>query len=69
MQNYEILINWSQEDDCFVAAIPELKGCIAHGQSEYEALTNIIHAKELWISTAKEYGEEIPKPSKELLFV
>lgn len=69
MQNYEILISWSQEDDCFIAAIPDLKGCLAHGNSEHEALTNIIKAKDLWIATAKEFGDAIPKPKEELIFV
>jgi predicted RNase H-like HicB family nuclease len=68
MENFEILIYWSNEDDCFVAEIPELPGCMAHGDSDMEALQNINKAKMLWIKTAKEDGVEIPKPKGKLMF-
>lgn len=31
MNKYEIIIFWSADDNAFVAEIPELKGCMAHG--------------------------------------
>jgi len=31
MDRYEIIIYWSAEDDAFVAEVPELPGCMAHG--------------------------------------
>ena len=68
MYYYEILMYWSKEDNCFLAEIPELDGCVAHGENEYEALKNINQAKELWLETSKEFGEEIPIPKGRLFF-
>ena len=69
MDKYEILIYWSQEDEAFVAEIPELPGCMAHGKTQEEALGNIKQAMNLWIDTAKEFGDPIPKPmSRKLVF-
>ena len=53
MENkYEIIIFWSDEDSVFVADVPELPGCMAHGSSHAEALANAEEAAELWIATA-----------------
>jgi predicted RNase H-like HicB family nuclease len=65
---YEIIMYWSEEDDCYIAEIPELSGCIAHGNTEYEALEKVNQAKELWIKTAEEFGDEIPEPKGRLVF-
>lgn len=62
MHKYEIIIYWSAEDEVFVAEIPELPGCAAHGKTPDEALTNSKQAIQLWIDTAKEFGDPIPKP-------
>jgi predicted RNase H-like HicB family nuclease len=62
MQRYEIIIYWSNEDDVFVAEAPELPGCMAHGDSEEAALKNIKEAVQLWIDTAREFGDPIPEP-------
>jgi predicted RNase H-like HicB family nuclease len=62
MYNFEIILYWSNTDNCFIAEIPELKGCIAHGNSEIEALENVNKAKALWIETALEFGDNIPQP-------
>jgi hypothetical protein len=32
MSKYEVIIHWSEEDESFIADVPELPGCIAHGQ-------------------------------------
>lgn len=68
MYNFEIILYWNKEDNCFVAEIPELPGCIAHGKDEFEALNNVKSAKELWIETAKEFGDSIPEPKGKLFF-
>ena len=53
MNKYEIIIFWSESDNSFIAEIPELKGCIAHGESHDEALKEVkIVAKE-WLAIAK----------------
>lgn len=62
MYKYEVIIYWSTEDDVFVAEIPELPGCIAHGDTYESALSNAQEAIGLWIDTAKEFGDPIPEP-------
>jgi len=62
MNKYEIIIFWSDEDNAFVADVPELPGCMAHGDSYETALSNAKDAIELWLETAKEFGDPIPKP-------
>ena len=59
---YEIIMYWSKEDDVFIAEVPELPGCMAHGTTQVNALKNIQQAIDLWIDTAKETGKEIPEP-------
>jgi len=68
MYNYEIIMYWSKQDKCFIAEVPELKGCIAHGNTELEALQNLQDAKTLWIETAREFNEPIPEPKGRLVF-
>ena len=41
MNKYETIIFWSNDDKCFVAEMPELKGCVAHGDSQDEALNQV----------------------------
>lgn len=60
--HYEIDIVWSQEDETFIARVPELPGCLAHGASQSEALANVQEAISLWIETAREAGDRIPEP-------
>ncbi|MBD1401615.1 type II toxin-antitoxin system HicB family antitoxin [Pelobacter sp. M08fum] len=62
MNRYEIIIYWSMEDQAFVAEVPELPGCMAHGATYEEALVQIQSAMELWIETAREYNDPIPEP-------
>lgn len=59
---YEIIIYWELKDKVFIAEVPELPGCIAHGKDHNEALGNAKEAIQLWIDTAKEFGDPIPKP-------
>ena len=58
---YEIIIFWSNEDQSFIADVPELPGCMAHGASHAEALENAQQAIELWLETAVEHGDPIPE--------
>ena len=62
MSRYEIIIFWSEEDEAFVADVPELPGCMAHGSSYEEALANAQEAIDLWLDTAREFGDQIPVP-------
>ncbi|MDD5457800.1 MAG: type II toxin-antitoxin system HicB family antitoxin [Phycisphaerae bacterium] len=66
---YEIIIYWSNEDNAFVAEVPELPGCMAHGKSYEKALTNAKSAITLWVNTAKEFNEPVPLPKgRRLMF-
>ena len=62
MQKYEIILYWSEEDHVFVAEVPELPGCVAHGDTQESALSNVQDAGQLWIETALEFGETVPEP-------
>ena len=67
MYKYEIIIYWSKEDAAFIAEVPELPGCMAHGDTPEEALKNAKDAIQLWIDTSKEYGDPVPDPKGERL--
>lgn len=62
MFKYEMTVYWSDEDGVFVTEIPELPGCIAHGDTNEEAIRNANEAIQLWIDTATEFGDPIPEP-------
>ena len=62
MFKYEIIMYWSDEDQVFIAELPELLGCMAHGDSQESALSNAQDAIQLWIDTSKELGEQVPEP-------
>ncbi len=62
MEHYEIIIYWSEEDSVYVAEVPELPGCMAHGDSHEAALVNVKEAMSLWIEVACERGQMVPTP-------
>lgn len=62
MDKYEIIIFWSDEDNAFVAEVPELPGCAAHGDTQERAFSSIREAMRLWLDTAREFGDAIPEP-------
>ncbi len=68
MNRYEIILYWSDEDQVFVADVPELPGCMAHGDTQNEALKNIQDAMEFWLDTAHELGRAIPEPRGRLMY-
>ena len=59
---YSVLVQYDIRDKIYVASIPELKGCIAHGKTQEEAMQEIKTALELWIETAKENNVSVPEP-------
>lgn len=63
MAEYSVFIQYDPIDKIFVACIPELPGCIAHGETKGKALQEIDIVKNMWIETAKELGNDIPEPS------
>ncbi len=68
MNRYEIIIYWSDEDDAFIAEVPELPGCMADGGSHQEALANVEVIIQEWIETAQSLGRSIPQPKGRLMF-
>ncbi|HHT9138766.1 MAG TPA: type II toxin-antitoxin system HicB family antitoxin [Candidatus Wunengus sp. YC60] len=68
MSKYEIIIYWSEEDQVFIAEVPELPGCAADGATYKVALTNVEVIIQEWIETAKELGRPIPEPKGRLVF-
>ena len=62
MHRYAVTIAWSDEDAVFIAAAPDLPGCLAHGDTHEDALSEIQAAIALWLDTAAEFGDPIPSP-------
>ena len=62
MFTYEVIIFWSEEDQAYLAEVPELPGCLAHGDSYESALSNAKVAIQLWIDTTQEFGYPVPEP-------
>lgn len=65
---YEIIIYWSQEDNAFIAEVPELPGCMADGKTYHEALRNAEIIISEWLETAKELGRQIPQARGRLMY-
>ena len=65
---YEIIIYWKDDDNAFIAEVPELPGCAADGQTYQEALAQVEIVIDEWIETAKELGRDIPEPRGRLTF-
>lgn len=68
MTKYEIVLCWSNEDQAFIAEVPELAGCAADGSTRQEALANAETVIAEWIETARELGRPVPEPQGRLLF-
>lgn len=68
MPKYEVILYWSEQDQAFIAEVPELPGCAADGKTYQEALANVEVVIGEWIETAKELGRLIPAPKGRLVF-
>lgn len=68
MYKYEIIIFWSEEDNAYVAEVPELPGCMADGATHKQVLENVERIITEWIETAKETGRPVPEPKGRLKF-
>lgn len=67
MHKYQIVLCWSDEDQAFVAKVPELPGCMAHGSDQETALRNIKDAMQFWVERAQELGRPVPQPQGDRL--
>lgn len=68
MHRYEIIIYWSEEDNAYIAEVPELPGCMADGSTYEDAMENIKVIIDDWIETVKNMGREIPVPKGRLAY-
>ena len=68
MNKYEIILYWSEEDQAFIAEVPELPGCLADGPTRQKALQNAETVIKQWIETAKQIGRFIPTPKGKLVY-
>jgi predicted RNase H-like HicB family nuclease len=68
MNKYEIIIFWSDEDNSYIADVPELPGCMADGKTYHEAISNAEIIINEWVETAKELDREIPLAKGRLMF-
>lgn len=62
MKDYHINIFYSDEDEGYIADIPDLKFCSAFGETPEEALTEVLIAKAAWLEAALAEGKPIPQP-------
>jgi predicted RNase H-like HicB family nuclease len=65
---YGINIYWSDEDQLYIVEVPELPGCVTHGDTQSAALRNAKEAIQLWVKTAKEFGNPVPEPRGQRAF-
>ncbi len=65
---YEVIIWWSKEDDCYLAEVPELPGCMADGESLAEVTAAIEESARLWLEVNAGRGMEAPEPKGRLMY-
>lgn len=65
--HYEVVIRWSNEDQAYIAIVPELPGCMADGSTYVEAVANIELVMREWVETAHELGRVPPKAKAVLI--
>lgn len=68
MYRYEVIVYWSDEDEAYIAEVPELPGCMADGSTYEAAIRNAQTIIGEWIETAKELGRDIPVPKGKLAY-
>ena len=68
MYKYEVIVYWSEEDQAYIAEVPELPGCMADGATYEEAVKNIQVTISEWIETARALGREIPISKGRLIY-
>lgn len=60
---YQIVVKWSDEDQCYLAFAPALQGCMTHGTIPQQAIRNGEDAVALWLEEARKHNDHIPKPT------
>ncbi len=62
--HYDLVVYWSDEDAVFVAEVPDLRGCSAHGQTPSAAVESATDAMHAWLLAATEAGLPVPAPTR-----
>ena len=62
MKDYHINVFYSEEDEGYIADIPDLQSCSAFGETPKEALQELLKAKQAWLEAARASGKPIPEP-------
>jgi predicted RNase H-like HicB family nuclease len=62
MKDYHINIFYSEEDEGYIADIPDLPHCSAFGESHEKALLEVLEAKKAWIEAARATRKNVPEP-------
>ena len=62
MRDYHINIFYSEEDEAYIADIPDLKYCSAVGDTPQEALQEVLIAKQAWLESVRQDNKAIPEP-------
>lgn len=60
--HYCICVFYSDEDECFVADIPDLRSCSAFGDTAEEAVREALVARDAWLESARAHHDRIPEP-------
>ncbi|MDD2619474.1 MAG: type II toxin-antitoxin system HicB family antitoxin [Syntrophomonadaceae bacterium] len=68
MYKYEIIVYWSEEDQSYIAEVPELPGCMADGSNYQDAISNAELVISEWIETARVLGRAIPEAKGKLAY-
>ncbi len=68
MAKHEIIIWWSKDDNCYLAEVPELAGCMADGDTLSEVTAAIEESIKLWIEVNTQRGFPIPEPKGRLMY-
>lgn len=62
MKDYHVNLFYSEDDEGYIADIPDLKSCSAFGETPEEALREVLKAKKAWLEAAEANGKQIPEP-------
>lgn len=62
MRDYHINVFYSDEDEAYIADIPDLPLCSAFGETPELAVHEVLIARDLWLEVAREDGRPVPQP-------
>jgi predicted RNase H-like HicB family nuclease len=62
MKDYHTNVFYSEDDEGYIAEIPDLQSCSAFGETPGEALQEVLKAKQAWLEAARASGKPIPEP-------